>query len=137
MNRTKLYPKFAEELFDETGVDIELDQAGTLYLAFDEFDVAEIRERFEWQNKAGLEVEHLTAQEIRRAEPFVSPDVLEGLFFPNDWQVENRKLLNALKKYAEINEIEILENTEIKNLIIENGKVIGAETSDKNLLPKK
>ena len=35
----KLYPNFAEELFDETGVDIKLDKAGTLYLAFNETDV--------------------------------------------------------------------------------------------------
>lgn len=133
----KLYPKFAEELFEETGVDIELDQAGTLYLAFDEFDVAEIRERFEWQSKAGLKVEHLTAQEIRRAEPFVSPDVREGLFFPNDWQVENRKLLEALKEYAEINEIEILENTEITNLLIESEKIVGAETPDRKFTAEK
>jgi glycine oxidase len=133
----KLYPKFAEELLEETGVDIELDQAGTLYLAFDEFDVAEIRKRFEWQSKAGLKVEHLTAQEVRRAEPFVSPDVREGLFFPNDWQVENRKLLKALKEYAKINGIEILENTEIKNLLTEDGKAVGAETSDNKFLAEK
>ena len=84
----RLYPEFAEELFDETGVDIELDRSGTLYLAFTGEDVNDIRRRFEWQKNARLEVEHLTALETRKAEPFVSPDVLESLFFPNDWQVE-------------------------------------------------
>ncbi len=125
-----LYPKFAEELFDETGVDIELDQSGTLYLAFNKDDVEEIRARYEWQKSAGLQVEHLTSREIKQAEPFVSPDVLEGLFFPNDWQVENRKLLAALIKYAELNDIKIIEKSEVKNLLIENGIAIGAETSD-------
>ncbi len=126
-----LYPKFAEELLEETGVDIELDQSGTLYLAFHEGDVEEIRARYEWQKSAGLQVEHLTAQQVKQAEPFVSPDVLEGLFFPNDWQVENRKLLHALIKYAELNEIKIVENAEVKNLLIENGNALGAETSDR------
>ena len=46
-----LYPDFAAELFDETGVDIELDRSGTLYAAFTERDSAEIRKRFEWQKK--------------------------------------------------------------------------------------
>jgi len=123
-----LYPQFARELFDETDVDIELDRSGTLYLAFTNEDVREIRNRFEWQKNAGLEVEHLTARETRQAEPFVSPDVLESLFFPNDWQVENRKLLHALQKYCELYGIEIRENAEVKSLLIENNRVTGAET---------
>lgn len=124
----KLYPQFAEELLDETGVDIELDQNGTLYLAFDENDSKEIRKRYEWQKNAGLEVEHLTAQETHKLEPFVSPDSIESLFFPNDWQIENRKLLKALKKYAELNGIEIIEQTEVEKLNTTNGKIESVET---------
>lgn len=124
----KLYPSFAEELLDETGVDIELDREGTLYLAFNENDVSEIRRRFEWQKSAGLEVEHLSAQETRQLEPFVSPDVLESLFFPNDWQVENRQVLHALEKYCEFNEIKIIQNCRATELLIENRKAIGVQT---------
>ncbi len=124
----ELYPAFAAELFDETGVDIELDRQGTLYLALTETDSAEIGKRFEWQKQAGLTVERLSARETRSLEPFVSPDVRESLFFPDDCQVENRELLHALEKYAELNGIEIRENTEIENLLIENGKVTGAES---------
>ncbi|MEO6051963.1 MAG: FAD-dependent oxidoreductase, partial [Pyrinomonadaceae bacterium] len=64
----------------------------------------------------------------RQAEPFISPDVRGALFFPNDWQVENRKLLAALKRYAEINSIEILENARAERLTVDDGRVIGAET---------
>ena len=124
-----LYANFADELFDETGIDIELNKSGTLYLALTENDSAEIRKRFEWQKSANLSVEYLTAEETRKAEPFISPDVRESLFFPNDWQVENRKLLDALRKFADLNKIEIRENTEITNLLVENGKIIGAETA--------
>ncbi|MDQ3132577.1 MAG: glycine oxidase ThiO [Acidobacteriota bacterium] len=123
-----LYPNFAEELNAETGVDIELDCNGSLYLAFTEADSKEIGRRYEWQKRAGLSVEHLTARETLRAEPFVSPDVRESLFFPNDWQVENRRLLFALEKYTELNHIKIIENAEIVNLLIENNRIIGAET---------
>lgn len=131
VDSNRLYPNFAAELLEETGVDIQLDKSGTLYLAFDETDAREIRRRFAWQTKAGLEVEHLTAEEIRKAEPFVSPDVREGLFFPNDWQVENRKLLDALQIYAKKTGIEIVEQTEVKNLITESGKIAGVRTKDK------
>ncbi|MEQ1646153.1 MAG: FAD-dependent oxidoreductase, partial [Pyrinomonadaceae bacterium] len=91
-----LYPDFAAELEAETGIDVGLDRSGTLYFAFSDEDVRALRERYEWQNKAGLPVELLTADEARRAEPFASPAVREALFFPGDWQVDNRKLLGAL-----------------------------------------
>ena len=123
-----LYPNFASELLDETGVDIELDRNGTLYLAFTETDSREIRARFERQKKSDFPVEYLSATDARKTEPFVSPDVREGLFFPDDWQVENRRLLHALEKFAEFSGIEIYTNAEIKNLLVENGKVVGAQT---------
>ncbi len=126
----ELYPQFAEELLAETQIDVELDRSGTLYAAFREEDAAEIRRRFAWQ-KANLKVEHLTAEETRRFEPFISTDVREALFFPNDWQVENRKLLIALEKYAALNQIEIHEREDVKNLLIENGKAVGAETANR------
>ncbi len=133
----ELYPNFAGDLFAETGVDIELDREGTLYLAFTENDSREIRERFEWQKNSGFAVEYLTAQEARKAEPFISPDVREGLYFPNDWQVENRKLLYALQKFAEFNDLEIRTNTEVKNLLFENDKIIGAETDVEKIFAEK
>jgi glycine oxidase len=132
-----LYSRFAAELLDETGIDIELDQEGTLYLAFNEDDVREIRHRFEWQQNAGLKVERLSPTEIHKLEPFCSPDVLEGLFFPNDWQVENRKLLHALQKFCELNQIKVRENTEITNLLLENGRVCGAAAGRDRFLAEK
>lgn len=126
-----LYPQLAADLLVETGIDIELDRSGTLYLAFDDEDVRILQKRYEWQRAAGMEVERLTADETRRAEPFVSPDVREALLFPNDWQVENRRLLAALKRYSELNGIEVIENTHIDRLLTEGHRVIGAECGEK------
>lgn len=125
----QLYPHFSEELLNETGIDIELERSGTFYLALRDADVEEIRQRYEWQKSAGLNVERLSAAEIRQAEPFISPDVREGLFFPGDWQVENRKLIAALTKYAELNDINIVTNAEVKSLLKDGEKVVGAETN--------
>lgn len=123
-----LYPGFAAELLDETGLDIELDRSGTLYLAFTDADSAEVRKRYEWQRAANMPVEHLTPGETRMAEPFVSPDVRESLYFPEDGQVENRKLMQALRMYAELNRIRIVEGTEVTELLTEGARVTGALT---------
>jgi glycine oxidase len=133
----RLYLQFAEELYAETGIDIELEKSGTLYLAFTEADVREIRHRFEWQRKADFDIEHLSPTEVHKLEPFVSPDLREALFFPNDWQVENRKLLAALKKYAESNVFEIVENAEVKSLSVKDGNVYGVQTDEQKFAAKK
>lgn len=124
-----LYPKFAAELLDETGIDIELDQTGTIQVTFSDERSSELAERFEWQRKAGLEVKRLSSDAIRELEPAISPSIREGLLFLNDWQVENRKLVEALLEYARRNGIEILENTEVRDLINEAGEVRGVDTS--------
>src|SRR6266403_2958426 len=84
------YAAFACSLLEETGIDIELDTTGTLYLAFTPDDLEEIEERYDWQQRAGLAVERLTAMEARSLEPCISETVLAGLKFPGDVQVENR-----------------------------------------------
>lgn len=124
-----LYPTFADDLLAETGIDIELDRSGTLYAAFTDEDVRHLNSRFEWQKRAGLMLERLTGEETRRAEPFISPDVRMSLFFPSDWQVENRKLVAALRHYADANGIDIRETSQVASLVIENGRVTGAVTT--------
>lgn len=123
-----LYPRFADDLRRETGIDIELDRSGTLYVAFSDDDTAIIRTRLRRQKEAGLRVDHLTAKDLRREEPFISPDVREGLLFHDDWQVENRVLLDALKAYAQANGIELIENSEVLKVLANGGKVAGAES---------
>jgi len=110
-----LYPTFAAGLFDETGIDIELDRTGTISLAFTEEEAAELDAKFQWQQNAGIAVEKLLANEIQKLEPAISPKVHSGYRYPNDWQVENRKLVAALRKYCEMNGIELIENTAIND----------------------
>lgn len=125
-----LYPSFAGELGDETGIDVELDRSGTLYASFCDADSQILAERAAWQRLAGLDVEHLSSTETRKAEPFVSPDVCGSLYFPGDWQVENRKLLAALIAYSEANGIDIIERTHVNRVVTEDGVAIGVETDD-------
>jgi glycine oxidase len=124
-----LYPTLAESLKEETGVDIELDQTGTLYLAFTEKDEAELRSRYGWQSGAGLSVEWLTGDEARRREPCISKRVRCALRFPNDYQVENRRLIEALMKANENFGVRVVNDCNVSGLLIENEKVRGVETS--------
>ena len=124
-----LYSAFAQSLLDETGIDVELDQTGTLYCGFDEHDLEELDKRFDWQTRADLMVEKLTGREARELEPHVSENLRGALRFPRDTQVENRHLLNALMIANERSGVSLLTNTEVRSLRIEHGKVVGVATS--------
>jgi glycine oxidase len=123
------YPDFAEALLEESGVDIELERTGTLYLALTEEDEREVERRFEWQTRAGLEVERLAADEARKLEPQISPRVRLALRFPRDWQVENRRLVEALAASATRFGARLLTDTEARGVRVRAGRAEGVETS--------
>jgi len=124
-----LYPNFARALYEESGIDIELDRTGTLYLAFTEADEEECERRFYWQTRANLQVERLTAREVRALEPRVSARVRSALRFPLDGQVENRRLISALARAAENSGVRVSTQTEVTSLVIEQGRAVAVETS--------
>jgi len=124
-----LYRSFAEELKDETGIDVELDTTGTLYLAFSEHEQAEIEKRFEWQTYAGLPVEKLTPDDARLLEPCVSPALTGALRFPLDIQVENRRLLSALANSVAELGVQTVSGVNVETIETKNRRVQGVQTS--------
>jgi len=123
------YPAFADALREETGLDIELDRTGTLYLATTDEDEREIARRHDWQRRAGLAVELLTADEARSLEPRVSTRARAALRFPRDWQVENRRLVEALALSCERAGVRILEHTAALSVGTAGGRVSSVETA--------
>jgi len=124
-----LYPGYAAALLAETGIDIQLEATGTLYLAFTEHDEDELEKRYQWQKEAGLPIEKLTAAEVRRLEPSINEEVRAALKFPLDTQVENRRLLTALTAANERLGVDLETGTTVTSLRIERNRVTGIETS--------
>ena len=124
-----LYPAFAAALREETGIDVELDTTGTLYLALTEHDHEEIEKRYEWQTRAGLAVERLSADEARELEPCISESTLGALRFPKDIQVENRRLLSALANSVKKLGVTITTQTSVAAVLLEGNRVHGVQTA--------
>ena len=124
-----LYPDFAAALLEETGIDVELDQTGTLFCAFTQHDQEEIEQRYEWQSRAGLQLEQLTSQEARALEPNIADNVSGALRFPLDIQVENRQLLLALIAANERLGVKFSTGTTAESLRVERDRVTGVTTS--------
>lgn len=124
----ELYPEWAASLLEETGIDVELERTGTLYLAFTDADEEELEHRFRWQTRAGLLVEKLTRSEARMLEPGISPLVRGVLRFPLDVQVDNRRLITALVSSLKNRRVQIQTGTRAKTLCVEQNRIIGVET---------
>jgi glycine oxidase len=124
-----LYAGFAASLRDETGIDIELDTTGTLYVAFNDHDLVEIERRHAWQSAAGLPVEKLTTAQARELEPCINPGVVGALRFPLDVQVENRRLLSALTNSVARLGVDIRTGTSVESIRIERDRIAGVQTS--------
>jgi len=124
-----LYPDWASTLKAETGIDIELDLTGTICLSFNEDEEQELRQRFEWQSKAGLSAERLTTAEVRRLEPQISASVTGALLFPRDVQVENRRLLAALATSVQVLGVSVMNETNVEEVVVSAGHVSGVQTN--------
>jgi glycine oxidase len=90
------WPTFAADLADASGTDPGYTEQGTLVVARDPDDAAELHDLLAHQQAAGLAVEHVSSREARRLEPALAPSIRGALWLPADHQVDNRALLRAL-----------------------------------------
>jgi len=84
LRSSDLWPAFAAELRDETGIDAGYTRCGSLVLSFG--DPPEVRLDGEW----------LDGAECRALEPGLASDCTGGLHLPQDAQVDPRRAVEAL-----------------------------------------
>ena len=93
------WPKFARDL-TAAAADPGLRTDGTVVVAVDAADAAQLEILAGHLASLGRTVERLTGQRLRRLEPSVGPGVRSGLLVAGDFAVDNRELLRALIKAA-------------------------------------
>ena len=90
----------ADELFNETGIDVGWRPLGGIDLVIDSEDEALIEAQWNQARARSVPAERLSKAEIRRMEPSIASDVCWGLYFPEDQRVSPMRLGNALLKGA-------------------------------------
>jgi glycine oxidase len=133
-----LYADFTSELREVTGIDLEYRTEGTIYLALSDEDELEMERRWQWQSSAGLHVERLDPDYVRKLEPLANPALRWALQFPDDHQVDNRRLMIALAAAAQKTGVEFWTGTEVRHLLIEGSerRVVGVSTDRSKLQAK-
>jgi glycine oxidase len=89
------WPAFAGELA-AAGADPGLQTRGTIVVAVDPGDRADLDRLAEQLSRIGRPVELLSGRQARQMEPSLGPQVCRALSVPDDLSVDNRALLDAL-----------------------------------------
>jgi len=130
------WPGFAEELGHASGIDVELRREGTLVLALTADDQAEIGHRLEFQQqRLDLPLHWLAAADTRAREPHLAGKIAGAVFSPEDHQVDNRKLAQALRVAAERAGAAVHEHRPVKEILQRGGRASGVALEDGTAVP--
>ena len=111
------WPDFAQDVEAASGQDVDYRDDGTLIVADDRDAAEKVRRLYEFQREQGLAVEWLTGEEAREIEPFVAPRLAAAIYAPSDHQVDNRRLVDALRTAFEAEGGTLREHTPVEAVV--------------------
>ncbi|HYV40206.1 MAG TPA: glycine oxidase ThiO [Thermoanaerobaculia bacterium] len=124
-----LYPKWAEELAGETGIDARYRRSGILRCVFSEG--GEQWDWYAWQRERGLSVERFTGERVAAlTHGRVSEEVREAIFFPEEAVVDNPRLTRALWVAAERRGVTFAIGKTARRVLVRDGRCAGVQTED-------
>ena len=92
------YPRFLEELEEDSGEQVVLEGKGTLFVALNQSDRKWLEWIYAFKESRGLPLQWLEEDELRAKEPLLSPRVVGGIWLPTERQIHHRRLIEALKR---------------------------------------
>ncbi|MFX4293824.1 glycine oxidase ThiO [Streptomyces bohaiensis] len=129
LRSARAWSQFAGELSQAAGTGTGYRPCGTLAVALDSDDRAQLRELHTLHQRNGLTSQWLTGRECRRAEPMLAPGVRGGLRVDGDHQVDPRRVTDALLVACGRAGVAI-HRASSRRLTLRADRVTGAELSD-------
>jgi glycine oxidase len=128
------YPSFVAELEGASGIDVGYDTSGTLVVARDADERAELDRLHSFQEELGLSVARLSRRECRALEPALAPGIRGGLLVDGDHSVDPPALVRALQGAAASAGV-VLVRRRARAVVAPQGRVRGVELDDGKVLP--
>lgn len=120
-----MWAEFGRDLEAASGLAVDYRDEGTLVVALDRDDTERLKFSYDYHRSMGLEMEWLSGAEARRLEPHLASGVAAGVFSPLDHQVDNRKVVLALKAAFVKAGGALREHAEVEEILVEGGAVRG------------
>lgn len=99
-------------------------------LAFQPADEEDLAREEGWHRAAGIACQRLTALEVRKLEPRVSQAARSGLFYPEVFQVDTGRLVEAYLQVVQAQGARIRVNSPAKRFLLKEDQVVGVETAE-------
>jgi glycine oxidase len=125
----RIFPDFIAELQEETGERIPYHPHGIICPALDETDLTHLREKFERHRQAGFRLSWLSPEEVVKREPNIVPDLLGAISMPDEHWVDNRKLVEVLRRSSQHLGVTIAGETPVEQFVCERNRVVGVRVS--------
>jgi sarcosine oxidase subunit beta len=114
--------------------DVEFKQSGYLLVADTDKEVEQFKKNIEVQHACGIPSRMLTLQEAKEIVPYLNTDILKGAAFcEKDGFLNPFKTTDAFYQAAKRLGVEFYTFTEVTDIKVEHGKVIGVETNKGNI----
>ncbi len=130
-----LWPGFADQLAERSGLDVGLRRTGTLLLAADADEAAELERQLEFRRSLGLGVSRLAPTAARELEPALAPALRMALEVPDDHAVEPRRVLAALRRACEADGVAVREGRTVTAVELDGERVTGVTMAGGERLP--
>jgi glycine oxidase len=117
----RMYPEWVARLESASGMSVGFDRSGTVVVGLDADDLRELVHLEQAQRRFGLRTRRLSAAEARDLQPSLGPSVVGGLLLEDDWQVDPRRLLQALQRSLEARGGRVVEGAEVRSLRRKDG----------------
>ena len=124
-----LYPALAKELQTITDINIEFTQSGILYIFLTEAEKKNWEGLAQRRLKNGYSAEILSSEDAQALEPSISKKILGGVYFPDDAQVRNPRLVRALARAATKLGTKFLTGYSVNQFLFDGNQVIGVKSS--------
>lgn len=127
-----MWPKWALDLEARSETNVGYRPSGGLQVAFTDDEVQALDAKVTWQHAAGLRAELLSGASLREREPHLTSQALAAADFPDDHQVDPKRLLRALAIAATQAGVDFRSGT-VRALLETEGKVTGVDLDGERL----
>jgi glycine oxidase len=129
---SRLHPKWASQLREETGIDTGYRRCGSIMVARTEAEVTSLQEMTARFIRQAIEVEELSAERLIELEPALAGGAGENLaayHVPEEAQIRNPRHLKALLAACVRRGVEVQTNTVVHGFQRSNGQVAAVQTN--------
>ena len=132
MRSAAMWPAFAAELERESGVELGLRASGTVVVARDADEAAELERQIAFREELGLRARRLLPSAARALEPALAPTVRLALEAPDDHSVDPRQVLGALRRACAASGVRLREHAPVAAVELDEpqGRVVGVRLAD-------